>query len=32
MDVNQAQFWQDRYKANQTGWDLGQVSPPLGVF
>ena len=32
MDVNQAQFWQERYKANQTGWDLGQVSPPLQTY
>ncbi|STY88175.1 thiopurine S-methyltransferase [Moraxella ovis] len=32
MDVNQAHFWQDRYKANQTGWDLGQVSPPLQAY
>lgn len=32
MDVNQAQFWQDRYKANQTGWDLGQVSPSLQAY
>ena len=22
-------FWNDQYKANTTGWDLGQVSPPL---
>ena len=23
------QFWQQRYEAGQTGWDLGAVSPPL---
>ena len=22
-------FWNDRYRSNETGWDLGQVSPPL---
>lgn len=22
-------FWNDQYIANTTGWDLGQVSPPL---
>jgi methyl halide transferase len=22
-------FWNDRYRDNQTGWDLGMVSPPL---
>lgn len=25
-------FWNDRYVNNQTGWDLGTVSPPLKVF
>ncbi len=25
-------YWTDRYDANQTGWDLGQVSPPLAHF
>jgi len=23
------EFWENRYENNQTGWDLGQVSPPL---
>lgn len=23
------EFWSDRYKNDQTGWDLGQVSPPI---
>jgi thiopurine S-methyltransferase len=23
------QFWEDRWLNNQTGWDLGQVSPPI---
>lgn len=25
-------FWNERYKANETGWDLGQVSPPLKAY
>ena len=32
MDNNKnldAGFWNDRYKAGDTGWDMGQVSPPL---
>jgi SAM-dependent methyltransferase len=24
-----ADYWNERYKTNQTGWDLGQLSPPL---
>lgn len=24
-----AQYWNDRYKAGQTGWDMHQASPPL---
>ncbi len=24
-----SEFWNNRYKNNSTGWDLGQVSPPL---
>jgi hypothetical protein len=22
-------FWDNRYKKNDIGWDLGEVSPPL---
>ncbi|MBC7641686.1 MAG: thiopurine S-methyltransferase, partial [Flavobacterium sp.] len=22
-------YWDNQYKANATGWDLGQVSPPI---
>ncbi|SMO58995.1 methyltransferase domain-containing protein [Solitalea koreensis] len=22
-------FWEERYKQNNTGWDLGEVSPPI---
>jgi len=25
-------FWNERYRSNQTGWDLGQVSPPLKAY
>lgn len=25
-------FWENRYQANATGWDLGKVSPPLKSF
>jgi hypothetical protein len=27
-----AQFWTQRYKNQQTGWDLGIVSPPLKAY
>jgi SAM-dependent methyltransferase len=27
-----AAFWNNKYKANTTGWDLGQVSPPLKLY
>lgn len=26
------EFWSQRYQDNQTGWDLGQVSPPLRAY
>lgn len=32
MDVNNMQYWQDRYLENSTGWDLGVVSPPLKSY
>ncbi|MCX7548598.1 SAM-dependent methyltransferase [Xanthomarina sp. F1114] len=25
-------FWENKYKTNSTGWDLGQVSPPLKAY
>lgn len=25
-------FWDNKYKKNKTGWDLGQVSPPLKTY
>ena len=26
------EFWDNRYKNNDTGWDLGEVSPPLKAY
>ena len=31
-NVNQAQFWQQRYEQDSIGWDMGQVSPPLQAY
>ena len=31
-NVNQAQFWQQRYEEDSIGWDMGQVSPPLKAY
>ena len=25
-------FWEKKYKANKTGWDLGEISPPLKAY
>ena len=25
-------FWDDRYKTNETGWDLGEISSPLKAY
>ena len=25
-------YWDDRYRQNETAWDMGQVSPPLQVY
>lgn len=27
-----AEFWDSRYKSNQIGWDLGEVSPPIKEY
>ena len=32
MEKLTAEFWSDRYLNKQTGWDLGQVSPPIKLF
>lgn len=26
------EFWESKYKANDIGWDLGEVSPPLKAY
>lgn len=31
MNLN-ADFWQNRYKTGETGWDLGSVSPPIKSY
>ena len=31
MNLNES-YWDDRYKNNNTGWDLGMVSPPLKSY
>lgn len=25
-------FWQEKYRSQQTGWDLGEISPPLRAY
>jgi thiopurine S-methyltransferase len=25
-------FWENKYKLNKIGWDLGEVSPPLKAY
>ncbi len=32
QQVNQAEFWQQRYKQDNIGWDMGEVSPPLKAY
>lgn len=31
-NVNQAEFWQQRYEQDSISWDMGQVSPPLKAY
>ncbi|WP_201595741.1 methyltransferase domain-containing protein [Psychrobacter vallis] len=31
-NVSQAEFWQQRYKQDNIGWDMGEVSPPLKAY
>lgn len=31
MDLSE-DFWDSRYKHNDTGWDLGEISPPLKAY
>ena len=32
MKENSQEFWNKRYEENTTGWDLGQVSPPIKEY
>lgn len=32
MEHLSADFWSDRYQNDRTGWDLGQVSPPIQAY
>ena len=32
MDINNMQYWQNRYLENSTGWDLGDISPPIKAY
>lgn len=31
-NINQAEFWQQRYETGSIQWDMGQVSPPLKAY
>jgi len=31
MDLGE-QFWSERYKSGQTGWDVGGITPPLKAY
>jgi len=31
MDLTES-FWDNRYKLHDTGWDLGEISPPLKAY
>ncbi|WKD85531.1 Thiopurine S-methyltransferase [Polaribacter huanghezhanensis] len=31
MNFNEI-FWENKYKANKIGWDLGEISPPLKAY
>lgn len=31
-NVNQADFWENRYDTGETGWDIGQISPPIKAY
>lgn len=31
-EMDEAGIWNDRYNPNATGWDLGEVSPPLRAY
>lgn len=31
-DIHQSEYWDNRYKNGETGWDMGAVSPPLAQY
>ncbi|HRF75165.1 MAG TPA: methyltransferase domain-containing protein [Chitinophagales bacterium] len=31
-DFLSADYWEERYKLHDTGWDMGEVSPPLKAY
>lgn len=32
MEHLSERFWKERYDNNQTGWDLGEISPPIKAY
>lgn len=32
MEHSSSRFWQKRYTENRTGWDLGDISPPIRAY
>jgi orotidine-5'-phosphate decarboxylase len=32
METLTAEFWNEKYLNQQTGWDLGEVSPPIKTY
>ena len=31
-DILNKEYWDERYRTGQTGWDIGSISPPLKAF
>ena len=32
LNIFSTSYWDDRYRQNETGWDMGRISPPLQVY
>ncbi|HIP32727.1 MAG TPA: SAM-dependent methyltransferase, partial [Crocinitomicaceae bacterium] len=32
MEHLSQEFWSNRYKEESTGWDLGEISPPIKAY
>lgn len=32
IDISTPEYWEQRYRRNDTGWDMNQVSPPLRAY